>query len=205
MSGISIDASRIAKGPAQVRVWDPLVRLFHWTVVGGIAANLWFTEEGENTHQIVGYVVLSAIAVRVLWGFVGSYHARFRNFVPGPKRLRDYVSQLLRGREPRYLGHNPAAVLMMAALLATTIGTGVSGWMMTLDAWWGVEWLQDMHEVLANSILVLAGIHVAAAIITSFHHRENLILSMFTGRKRAAIGTDVDHAPAADRGQPEAR
>jgi len=194
-----------AQAPARVRVWDPLVRLFHWTLVGGIAANLWITEEGGDTHEIVGYVVLGAVAVRLLWGFIGSYHARFRNFVPGPRRLVDYLQLLLHRREPRYLGHNPAAVLMMAALLAVTIATGVSGWMMTLDAWWGVEWLQEVHEVLANSILVLAAIHVAAAILTSVHHRENLILSMLTGRKRVASGTDVEHAPVADRGQPKAR
>jgi cytochrome b len=205
MNSIPISASQSATAPARVRVWDPLVRLFHWTVVVGIAANLWFTEEGENTHEIVGYVVLGAIAVRLLWGLVGSRHARFSDFVPGRRRLLDYLSGLLRGREPRYLGHNPAAALMMAALLATTIATAVSGWMMTLDAWWGVEWLEEVHETLANSILVLAGIHVAAAIFTSFRHHENLILAMLTGRKRAATGTDVDHAPAADRGQPKAR
>lgn len=205
MNSIPFNASHITDAPTPVRVWDPLVRVFHWVLAGGIAANLWITDNGGEAHEIVGYVVLGAIAVRLLWGFVGSRHARFGNFLPGPRRLREYFSLLLRGREPRYLGHNPAAVLMMTVLLAATIATGVSGWMMTLDAWWGSELLEEVHEVLANSILVLAGIHVAGAIFTSFKHHENLILAMFTGRKRAASGTDVDHAPAADRGQPEAR
>lgn len=205
MNSIPINASHHTDAPAHVRVWDPLVRVFHWVLAGGIAANLWITDDSGKAHEIVGYVVLGAIAIRLLWGFVGSFHARFGNFVPGPRHLREYLSLLLRGREPRYLGHNPAAVVMMTVLLAATIATGVSGWMMTLDAWWGAQWLEEVHEVLANSILVLAGLHVAGSIFTSFKHRENLILAMFTGRKRAASGTDVEHASAADRGQSEAR
>jgi cytochrome b len=188
-----------------VRVWDPLVRLFHWTVVAGVAANLWFTEEGKDNHQLVGYVVLGAVLVRLLWGFFGTRHARYRDFVPGPKRLFEYLGQALRRREPRYLGHNPAAVMMMAALIIALLCTGVSGWMMTLDAFWGEEWLEEMHEVFANGILVLAAIHVAGALYTGLHHRENLLLGMITGRKRAASGTDIDHATAADRGQPAPR
>lgn len=184
-----------------IRVWDPVVRLFHWTIVAGFLANMTLTEEGGDAHEVVGYLVLAAIAVRLVWGFIGTRHARFRDFVPGPARLAGYLGQLLRGREPRYIGHNPAAAVMMAALLALMVFIGATGWMMTLDPWWGEEWLEEMHETAANAMLVLAGVHVLAAVLASFRHRENLVLAMITGRKRAASGTDVDHAAAADRGQ----
>lgn len=183
------------------RVWDLVVRIFHWTVVAGFLANMTITEDGGDAHEVIGYIVLAAIAVRLVWGFIGTRHARYSDFVPGPARLARYLGQLMRGSEPRYIGHNPAAAVMMAALLALMIFVGVSGWMMTIDAWWGEEWLEEVHEAAANAMLVLAGLHVLAAVIASFRHRENLILAMITGRKRAASGTDIDHAAAADRGQ----
>lgn len=191
--------------PRMIRVWDPVVRLFHWTLVGGFIANMGLVEDGSQTHEIIGYTILAAIMVRLVWGFVGSRHARFSDFVPGPRRLLDYVRQMLRGREPRHVGHNPAAAMMMLALIGLMVLVGVSGWMMTLDRFWGEEWLEEVHEVLANSILVLMVIHVLAALFSSFKHHENLILAMITGRKRAASATDVDHAAASDRRQSSPR
>jgi|NGEPerStandDraft_6_1074524.scaffolds.fasta_scaffold276618_2 hypothetical protein len=76
-----------------IRVWDPVVRLFHWTVVAGCAINL-IVEEGNKFHRAVGYVVAAAVAVRVLWGFVGAGHARFTDFVPTPAALVGYLRRL---------------------------------------------------------------------------------------------------------------
>lgn len=183
-----------ATGGAQpaVRVWDPIVRLFHWTIVLGYGINMWVTEDGSDAHELVGYVVLAAIAIRIVWGFVGSRHARFSDFVPGPSRLIGYLRQLAARRAPRYIGHNPAGAVMMLALVALMLSVGVTGWMMTLDAYWGEEWLEELHGILADAIWPLAGLHVLAALVGSFSHRENLVMSMITGRKRAPSGTDVD-------------
>ncbi len=196
-------AATAGEKPA-IRVWDPIVRLFHWTIVLGYGINMWATEDGSDAHEVIGYVVLAAIAIRLVWGFIGSRHARFADFVPGPSRLSGYLRQLAKRREPRYIGHNPAGAIMMLALIALMLSVGVSGWMMTLDAYWGEEWLEELHETLANAIWPLAGLHVLAAVMESFRHRENLIKSMITGRKRAPSGTDVDHtrhAPDPGRGQ----
>lgn len=169
---------------ADVRVWDPVVRLFHWTVVAGCVLNLFILEDGERPHEIVGYVIAGALAVRLVWGFIGTRHARFADFVPTPARLAAYVRALLRGREPRMLGHNPAGAVMMLALMALLAGTCLTGWMTTLDAFWGEDWLEALHETLANAILVLALLHAAAALFESWRHRENLVWSMVTGWKR---------------------
>ncbi len=179
--------------PGSIRVWDPVVRLFHWTVVAGCAINL-VIEQGNRFHRAVGYVVAAAVAVRVLWGFVGGAHARFTDFVPSPAALAGYLRRLVSRSEPRYIGHNPAGSVMILALLGSLIAVSVTGWMMGLDRFFGNETLEELHETCAMTIAVLAGIHVAAAVFESFRHRENLIKAMFTGRKRPPTGTDVDHA-----------
>ena len=193
--------ARIALPPdaqGYVRVWDPLVRLFHWTVVTGCAYNLMF-EDGNQVHRSIGYVVAAAVVVRIVWGIVGHGHARFVDFIPRPSRLVNYLRELVTRREPRYIGHNPAGSVMILALLGTLIGVSVTGWMMGLDRFFGNEALQATHEAFAMTILGLASVHVAAAVFESVRHRENLIKAMFTGRKRRPTGTDVDHATDSDR------
>lgn len=184
-----------------VKVWDPLVRLCHWVIVAGVAANFFITEEGKLVHRWIGYTVLGAVALRFVWGLIGTRHARFSDFIPSPFRLWSYGKALLQRREPRYVGHNPAGAAMMMGLLILLLIIGVTGWMQTLDAYWGVQWVQNAHALSADTIMALAGLHALAAIRESVRHHENLIWSMITGRKRAASGSDVDHALASDRGQ----
>jgi cytochrome b len=170
---------------SQVRVWDPVVRLFHWTVVAGCVFNLAVFTDGKGAHRWIGYAVALALVVRVIWGFVGTRYARFSDFVPGPSALVVYIKALVQGKAPRFLGHNPAGAVMMLALMVLLAGVSLTGWMLTLDAWFGNDGLEELHEALANAILAFAGLHVAAALFESWKHGENLVKSMITGRKRA--------------------
>jgi len=183
--GAAPSAGNVPVSRATVRVWDLVVRTFHWTVVAGCVLNLFILDDGRLPHEVVGYAVAAALAVRVVWGFVGTRYARFADFVPTPRRLRSYVSALIKGREPRTLGHNPAAALMMLTLMVLLAGVSITGWMMELDAFWGEEWVEELHGILANSIMMLALLHAAAALFESWRHSENLVWSMVTGRKRA--------------------
>lgn len=164
------------------RVWDPLVRLAHWTFAVGCAA-AFLTEENRSIHKIVGYVVLGALAARLLWGFVGTKHARFANFVRGPQAVLSYVRAMLRGQEPHYEGHNPLGAVMIVALLLLLATITLSGWMTTLDMFWGVDWVEELHEVSADALLWIVPLHVAGVIFTSLRQRENLVVAMITGRK----------------------
>lgn len=166
-----------------IRVWDPFVRLFHWSVVAICAVNMTVLDDGKLAHRWLGYGAMALLAARIIWGFIGSRRARFADFVTGPRRLAAYVRALTRGRAPRFIGHNPAAAMMILTLMTTLASIGVTGWMMTLDAFWGAEWLEELHEALSNGLVVLVAVHVSAAVIESLRHRENLILSMITGRK----------------------
>lgn len=168
-----------------VRVWDPIVRIFHWTVVAGCVLNLFILEDGGKAHEQIGYAVAAVLVVRVVWGFIGTRHARFSDFVPSPRGLADYLRAFAKGREPRSLGHNPAGAVMMLLLMALLAVVSATGIMMETDAWWGVEWVEELHEVSAEAILWLALLHAAAALLESWRHKENLVLSMITGRKRA--------------------
>ena len=172
-----------ARDSRTVRVWDPVVRLFHWTVVAGCSINL-LLDDGRLVHRWVGYAVAVTLLVRLVWGFVGSRHARFGDFVPDRTTLRGYVADTLRGRERRYLGHNPLGALMIMTLMAVVAVVSLTGWLLTLDAYWGSEMLEEVHEAFANAIVPLVAVHVAGVLYGSLRHGENLVRAMVTGRKR---------------------
>ncbi|MGC3872534.1 cytochrome b/b6 domain-containing protein [Halomonas sp. GXIMD04776] len=168
----------------RVKVWDPAVRIFHWSLVTAFAVAYFTPDSNRDVHEWAGYVALGLVAFRLIWGVIGSRHARFSDFVPGPAKLANYVRQMIRGQEPRYLGHNPAAAIMILFLLIAVGVIGVSGWLLTTDWGWGSKTIEEIHEISVNVTLVAIGLHVAAAIYESFHQRENLIRSMVTGYKR---------------------
>jgi cytochrome b len=173
----------VAAVPAQqVRVWDLPVRLFHWSLVVAFAI-AFLSEEGESLHNAAGYTVLGLIGFRLVWGFVGSEHARFTDFVPSPRRLVRYLAGVARGRPERHLGHNPAGGVMILLLLATVLVTAGSGWLMITDRFWGTKWVEELHEGAAYVALALVGVHVLGVLVSSVLHRENLVRAMVTGRK----------------------
>lgn len=184
-----MDAGRSerATGPTageRVLVWDPLLRLFHWSLVAAFTI-AFLAEEGESWHNGAGYVVLGLLAFRLAWGFVGPRYARFSDFMPTPRRVLGYLRGLLHGRPERHLGHNPAGAVMILFLLATLLVAAGSGALMVTDRFWGVEWVEELHEVASYAALVLVGIHVLGVAVSSLLHRENLVRAMITGRKPA--------------------
>ena len=166
----------------QTRVWDIGVRLFHWSLVASVATT-YFIAEQRVLHRWFGYGVIALIAFRLIWGVIGGKHARFSDFVPGPRKFFAYVMDTIKGQEPRYLGHNPAGGAMIVALLVTLASVGGTGYMMGMDAYFGVEWVEHTHKLLVNVLLVLIGLHLLGVILSSLRHRENLVLSMVTGQK----------------------
>ncbi len=167
-----------------VRVWDPFVRLFHWSLVSCVLLNQFVLHEGEAAHTRVGYLAGALVLARVLWGLIGSRHARFADCLPTPGRLRRHVAALRQGRPPRHEGHNPLGALMMLFLMALVLALGITGWLQTTDAYFGEEWLMELHEWLANGLLVAAALHGIAAIVMGRLERVNLVRAMVTGVKR---------------------
>ncbi|MCC2652663.1 MAG: cytochrome [Microvirga sp.] len=187
--GVMPPATATQRTPASapmVRVWDLFVRIFHWSLVFLFLVAFATGDEFERLHIAVGYAIAALIALRVAWGFVGSRHARFSDFVRPPAETLGYMRKAVRGRAPRYLGHNPAGGLMTLALLGMITSIAATGFMMTTDAFWGAEWVEDLHEGLVYVTLGLIALHVAGVLVTSYEHGENLVKAMITGRKRAS-------------------
>lgn len=166
-----------------VKVWDLPVRLCHWGLAACVLANLAVTEEGSDIHQYIGYTAAGIVAFRLLWGFIGTRHARFSDFFPTPARLSAHLRDLLQGRRDGHPGHNPLGALMMFALWGTVIGLGLTGYLMGTDQYWGSEELEEIHEVLANGLIGLIVLHIASAAAMSLWSRSNLIRAMITGNK----------------------
>jgi cytochrome b len=168
-----------------VQVWDPFVRAFHWLVVAGFGMNYFeLVRQGKLAHKVIGYVVLGLVAARILWGFLGTRHARFSAFVVHPVAALRHLRDTLANRDRRHIGHNPAGGAMVVALLVTTVLVGVTGWLNTTDWFFGRDFMEETHELLANLMLALAGLHILGVLHASWRHRENLVKSMVTGRKR---------------------
>ena len=184
MGAVDLDAAGSGSPPG-IKIWDPLVRLLHWGLVALIAFSYFTGDEWKQAHVLSGYVIVGLLAGRVIWGFIGTRHARFSDFLYSPRVILGFLRDSLAMRARRYLGHNPAGGAMVIALLATISSIAVTGYMMTTDAFWGVEWVEDAHEILVNLTLGLIAVHLGGVLLASIEHKENLVRAMITGRKRA--------------------
>lgn len=167
----------------RIQVWDRFVRVFHWTLVSCILFNYFVMDDGETPHRWLGYTASALVGARIVWGFIGSRYARFADFFPTPAKIRLHLQHLKAGTHDDYPGHNPVGALMMFALMALVLSLGVTGFMQGSDAFWGEEWLQELHEMLASALIALAALHATAAIVMSRLERINLVRAMFTGVK----------------------
>ena len=205
-----------------VKVWDIFVRIFHWTLVGSIIGLYLSGEEFKSIHIRLGYFVTCLVLARIIWGFVGTKHARFNDFLYRPRTIYDYFKSLIKGNPKHYLGHNPAGGLMIIVMLFTLLVTAFTG-LKTLaikgqgplattdisilrvasadedehdddddptyrdghhqkkqkDDFW-----EDIHESMTSFMIFLVIAHVGGVIVSSWIHKENLLVGMITGIKK---------------------
>jgi cytochrome b len=204
----------------QVKVWDPLVRIFHWSLVLAFTVAYLSGEEADDAldlHVWAGYAVLGLILLRIVWGLIGTRHARFSDFVYRPSAVLGYVRDLISHRARRYLGHNPLGGVMTIALLLSLLAATVSGLALYAaeenagplaglvagagrhehatghdgeEGDKGAELLEEVHEFFSQFSLFLVFLHIGGVVVSSLAHKENLPRAMITGRKRAASEKD---------------
>lgn len=174
-----------------VLVWDVPVRVFHWLMVFCFAG-AYLTSESEHwrtVHVTLGYTMAGLIVFRLVWGVIGSQYARFGDFVQGPAAIAAYLRSLLQGKPQHFLGHNPAGALAILGLLALGAATTATGWAVLQEN--SAELWEEVHETFANLMLALVLLHIAAVIVSSRLHHENLVGSMFHGEKPGQPGQGI--------------
>lgn len=181
----------------KIHVWDLPVRLFHWALVVLMVMLFVSAYAGQmDAHAALGRIVLVLVLFRLVWGFVGSQTAKFRDFVKGLGGVHAYLSS----KTTDTVGHNPLGALMVVVLLGTLLiqalsgmfssdGIGFSGplahWVSSVDS----DSITGLHVFMAYVIAALVAIHVLAVLLHWIVHRENLILPMFSGKKWVPLNT----------------
>lgn len=176
---------------SRIKVWDLPTRTFHWALAVSFLG-AYFTSEGHALrpiHVMFGCTVLGLIAFRLIWGLVGTRHARFTSFVTGPAKIKAYLQSLLKRDPEHHVGHNPAGAAAIVLLLTLGLATPVLGLLAYNDI--GPEWLGDVHQVVANGMMTVVAIHLAGVLVSSVLHRENLVRAMITGYKRGAASEGI--------------
>ncbi|VAW96442.1 Cytochrome b [hydrothermal vent metagenome] len=180
-----------------VKVWDIVVRLFHWTLVGTFLI-CFITEDSSRLHIYSGYLIIVLISFRFIWGFIGSKYARFKDFIVAPAIIIQYLKDIVKNKNKRYLGHNPAGAAMIVALITSITITCVSGVILyAVDDHSGPlaflfngeheyleNILEEVHEFFSNFSVILIVFHVLGVIVAGKQHNENLIKSMINGYKK---------------------
>ncbi|MEQ5769653.1 cytochrome b/b6 domain-containing protein [Halomonas sp. H33-56] len=171
----------------QIKVWDPLVRVFHWALVLGVALN--YAEIGP--HRYIGYTLMGLIGLRVVWGLVGPWSVRWSSFWPTPSRLGAALKRQAAAQEakenssPQRITHTPLGAVMMLLMLALLVGLGTTGILMVhTERFHDVHWMEELHEGLATAVLCLVPLHVGGAILEGRRLGDNLIAAMVHGRRR---------------------
>jgi len=189
-----------------IRVWDLPIRLFHWLLViciAGSFATIKLSDELIQWHSYFGYSILTLLIFRIIWGFVGSTHARFLSFAPTPKSLLDY----LRGKSQHVLGHNPLGALSVFALLfalSVQVTTGLfiddeisfQGPLSKYASSSVVSLLSQIHEANQVVIYILITIHIAAIVYYRKFKGEDLIKPMINGDKEIDPSEEAKYSPS---------
>jgi len=221
------DISTVDVSTGTVHVWDVFVRLFHWSLAAAFFIAYFTEDEAMALHVWAGYAVGGLIALRIVWGFIGTKHARFSDFLFGPFAAWRYLRSLIAFRAKRHLGHSPAGGFMVFLLLAgclAIVATGLitygadghgplKGYVRQDAAIPSIamiapaladedmhekekqgghdesgtgHFFKEIHETLANLVLILVLLHIGGGLLASLAHHENLARSMITGRKRSS-------------------
>jgi cytochrome b len=168
---------RLAPGPT---AWSWPVRLLHWLVAACVAVNL-FNDTGY-AHRMIGYAALALVALRLAHA-VWTRNAAERLRLPGVRDLRAHLSYL-RSREPESVpGHNALGQYAVYAMWFLIGLLALTGWISRTDAYWGEDWPVDLHSWLADAMLAMVMLHLAAVVLMSWWLRQNLVKAMITRRQ----------------------
>jgi cytochrome b len=168
-------------------VWNRIIRAIHWGVVVCVVLNLVNDGDGVRLlHNIVGYVAAALVILRICYGLFskseGSYYAQFTNWHLGPKKVTAFISDELKNKSASYTGHNPLASWTYLVIWLVILSLGVTGFMMSLDAFFGEDWVEELHEILSNGLIVLFLLHMAGMLKDAIRKKEPTWMKIIKGK-----------------------
>ncbi|MCB1367959.1 MAG: cytochrome b/b6 domain-containing protein [Rhodobacteraceae bacterium] len=175
-----------------VRVWDPLVRLFHWLLVVCFTLNAFVLDDDSPAHEYIGYAVLALVVVRLVWGVIGPVNARFSTFPPSLTAAMRHLEKIARGIPDHTVSHNPLGALMIYNLLATMLALGLTGHLLVQPGFHDSDILEELHELLSAWGVFSVVVHVAAVVFESQRTGVNLVKAMLTGNKEISDARGSD-------------
>jgi cytochrome b len=189
--------SEVNQGDQKIRIWDAPVRVFHWLLVFSFVG-AYLTAESEVwrlVHVTLGYTLGGLLVFRLVWGVIGTRYARFGSFVRGPGAVIQYLKSIRAKQPEHHLGHNPAGAVAIVLLMLLGLGIAVTGYVSYNDL--GPGWVSELHDLMANAmVLVIIG-HLVGVVTASLQHKENLVRSMVTGFKTGAADQGIHRTWAA--------
>ncbi|MAS06024.1 MAG: cytochrome B [Ahrensia sp.] len=175
-----------------IPVWDPLVRMIHWSLVTTIVLNGFITDPEHKLHEYVGYAALALVILRLVWGLVGPRHARFSAFPPNPFAAMRHIRDTLSGRSSLHLSHNPLGALMVYNIWGTVLLLCATGIMMGTIRFFGVEWVEEVHEAAFTWLMISVGLHLLGVIAETWMSGVPLVRAMVDGRKRVPAAREAE-------------
>ncbi|MFZ4714953.1 MAG: cytochrome b/b6 domain-containing protein [Bacteriovoracaceae bacterium] len=163
-------------------IWDKPTRLFHWFIAIPVLCNF-ILEGGEKPHRFLGYVAFGGVIARIIWGLLAKNESSFFRFPLRPHQVMAYIKCLKTKNSTPYIGHNPLASWAYLFIWLLVLTLGVTGYMMGLDAYWGVEWLENLHGLLSKTLMGFVFLHFIGIIFDSFKFKRKTWLAMINGKK----------------------
>lgn len=188
--------SEINSSSTPVKIWDIPTRVFHWSLVAGIAFLWWSGETGGNAmdwHVVIGVAVIALVFFRIIWGFMGSDTARFSQFIKSPIQALHHFTELPTRKTAYHAGHNPLGGWVVLVILSLVLAQGIAGLFATDDIMVEgplmhlvsastAEFLTKVHHLIFNILLLIVALHIAAVLFYRFYKQTNLIKGMVLGK-----------------------
>ncbi|MCX6116840.1 MAG: cytochrome b/b6 domain-containing protein [Proteobacteria bacterium] len=168
---------------SQSIVWDKFTRFVHWTIATCVVLNLYIVEEGDPPHEWIGYAAVAFVFIRSIWGIFANGHANFRQWPLTFSELQTFVKNEIQRKPKPYPGHNPAASYTYIAIWSLIAALAISGFMMGLDAFWGEEWLENVHNAFSIILQICILAHLLGIAVDSYHFKRKTWMGMITGTR----------------------
>lgn len=165
-------------------LWGRSIRIIHWMVAGGVLVNWFVLEEGDPPHRWIGYVVATLVVCRIGLGIIGRGAMAFRSWPLHWSDLKSFLECHFSRIDHDYRTHNPLASYVYLVIWSVILALGLSGWMMGLDAFWGEDWLKDIHGALAKGLMFLIVLHFGGIMVDSYLFKRKTWMGMITGKSK---------------------